>query len=82
MAKTCPTYDVTHKKSKTKNQKKDFFIGDLKTCCIFLVFEQLSSTINWWATELLSMSISYAGAKHVNMCGSYNLKNKVGVVLR
>jgi len=36
-------YDVTHKKSKTQN-KKFFFIADLKTCQIFWVFEQISST--------------------------------------
>ena len=36
------TCDITHKKSKTQNQK-NFFIADSNTCQVFWRFEQLSS---------------------------------------
>jgi len=49
--KTYLSYDVTHKKNKTKHF---FFIVDSKTCWVFWGFEQLSSAIGWEAMRLLS----------------------------
>jgi len=50
LPKTYPTYDITHKKSETEF----FFTAASKTCHIFGVFEQLSSTIDWQVLELQS----------------------------
>ena len=48
------TYDATHKKSETQNQK--FFslqIQRLVKCRVFWGFEQLSNTITWQAIPLV-----------------------------
>jgi len=39
------TYDVTHKTSKTENQKTNFFIGDSSMCQVFRELGRLSSAI-------------------------------------
>jgi len=51
VAKKSSTYNVTHKKSKTPNQKK-FFLLQIRRAFEHLAFEHLDSSLAFSASEL------------------------------